>query len=374
MKALFRRGGNMLENRRVHDREVKVFKDRPHTVGELFFSSLTKYPDKEVIVTENDRETYKEMGDKVSTIATNLKKEFGVKKGDRVSLLLSNRPEFIHVTVACSLIGAVIVPLNTRLSSQELKYMINHSESKILISEDEFIDSVLSIRDELSIDLSLIFTNAEGSNRGFQNAFTLYTGELPLCSEWETSVNEEDPFFIMYTSGTTGQPKGAIGSHLSVVHSALSYKEVMKTNNSAKTLIAVPLFHVTGFIGQLIHMLLVGGTSVIMPRYQTEKYIKLLHREKATFLFNVPTIYIMLLSHPLFKKYTFDFVETIAYGGAPMSYETIQRLRGAIPGVRLHNAYGATETSSPTTIMPVKYSDDKLVLSAFLFREVKSRS
>jgi len=135
---------------------------------------------------------------------------------------------------------------------------------------------------------------------------------------------------------------------------------VMETNHHAKTLIAVPLFHVTGLIGQLMHMVLIGGTNVLMSRYQTEPFIRTIVKEKITSLFNVPTIYVMMMSHPLFHQYEYPYVKTIAYGGAPMPNETIRQLRKYFPNAVLHNAYGATETSSPTTIMPRKYPDSKI--------------
>ncbi|WP_083465329.1 fatty acid--CoA ligase family protein [Thalassobacillus sp. C254] len=159
----------------------------------------------------------------------------------------------------------------------------------------------------------------------------------------------------MYTSGTTGRPKGAVLSHVGVIHNLMNYHQTLKTDSNMKTIIAVPLFHVTGLIGQLLHMVYAGGTSIILNNYQNEKYIEEIQKHKVDFLFNVPSIFMMMRTSPLFDKYTFDFVKKVAYGGSPIYKETLEMLREAFPNASFHNAYGATETSSPATIMPLEY-------------------
>nr|WP_054635880.1 AMP-binding protein [Thalassobacillus sp. C254] len=135
----------------------------------------------------------------------------------------------------------------------------------------------------------------------------------------------------------------------------MNYHQTLKTDSNMKTIIAVPLFHVTGLIGQLLHMVYAGGTSIILNNYQNEKYIEEIQKHKVDFLFNVPSIFMMMRTSPLFDKYTFDFVKKVAYGGSPIYKETLEMLREAFPNASFHNAYGATETSSPATIMPLEY-------------------
>src|SRR5690606_3088595 len=118
----------------------------------------------------------------------------------------------------------------------------------------------------------------------------------------ETNVGEEDGAFILYTSGTTGRPKGAVLSHINVIHSVMNYKRVFETNDTMKTLIAVPMFHVTGLVGQLLHVLYVGGTVYSMKRYQNEAYIERILTDQINFLFNVPTIFIMMSTSEKFQN------------------------------------------------------------------------
>lgn len=351
----------MIETKSVFGRQVKVYSERPQTIVDMLDVTVSKYPQKEALIDGDIRLSYRELKEKVNVVAANLQKRFQIKKGDRVALLLQNCIEFVELVFACAKIGAIIVPLNTRLQEKELGFMLNHSGTKLLVTDSESESKITAMQQSHNIkgikDVILI-GKEEKQLREHWHSYCILE-KVSQTVEYE-NMNEEDPLFIMYTSGTTGTPKGAIGSHIGVIHSAMNYEKVLKTNHDMKTLIAVPLFHVTGLIGQLLHAIRVGGTSVIMKRYQTEPYIQTVVKEKVSFLFNVPTIYIMMMSHSLFSKYAYPFVKTIAYGGAPMSNETIYQLRKKFPNAALHNAYGATETSSPTTIMPMDFPDSKI--------------
>lgn len=339
-------------------RELRVYKNRPNNLTELLSSTVDKFPEKEALVMGGVRLTYKEMFEKVESIAGNLQQLYNVGKGDRIALLLGNSIEFALLVFACARIGAIVVPLNTRLKSEELAFMLSQSETSILFVDDEFVNRAEEIKGTTFINLQYLFLIGSGNSK--------YRDYIPFevleqkSTVTNVIVDETDPLFIMYTSGTTGLPKGAIGNYLGAIHSSLNYEYILKTDQHTRTLIAVPLFHVTGLIGQLIHIVKVGGTSVIMRRYKTEEYMRLITEEEITFLFNVPTIYVMLTSHKDFEKYSYHFVKSIAYGGAPMSAETINIIRKYFINATLQNAYGATETHSPATIMPQVYSSEKV--------------
>lgn len=340
------------------NRLVKVYKNRPKHVADMLAQAVAHYGQREALVYEDRRLTYEQMAEQAERIATNLYQSFSVRKGDRVALLLGNGIEFALCVFACARLGAIVVPLNTRLQEKELSFMINHSGAGLVLVDDEFIPKVDQMRELGTIEKVKHFFQV--GEAALQSGYDSYEKLLaPQSVDPKVEVHEDDPLFIMYTSGTTGLPKGAVGSHLGVIHSALNYEQMLKTDYTARTLIAVPLFHVTGLIGQLLHMVKVGGTSVLMRRYKTEPFIRLIAKEKITFLFNVPTIYTMMLSSPEFSQYTYDSIRSIAYGGAPMSTETIEKLKCAFPQVVLHNTYGATETSSPTAIMPMGQQDRK---------------
>lgn len=352
----------MISEQIVFNRELKVFADRPKTINEILDTTALKHPEKEAIVFGDIRLTYREVKNQVDYISVNLQKRFNVRKGDRVALLLNNCVEYGLMTFAIAQLGAIILPLNTRLQEKEITFMLRHSRAKLIVLDEKFREKLDRIQVEAKLpDLEYKFLlNGKSEDKSSQDYFLFEILKIPSMLNITEQVNEEDPLFVMYTSGTTGTPKGAMLSHIGVIHSLINFNKVLKTNQDTRTLIAVPLFHVTGLIGQLLHMVYIGGTSVLIPRYQTETAIKVMVKEKTTFLFNVPTIYIMLMSHPLFTNHDFSFVKTIASGGSTLSFNTISKLRKLFPNAKIHNAYGATETSSPTTIMPLVYDDSKL--------------
>lgn len=345
------KGGISLERQLLFNRDVLVYKNRPKSIYEMLKETEKKFPHKEAVVTDDIRLTYQELVEKVDHFAKHLQHQYKLQKGDRVAMLIGNKVEFIYTILACASLGIICVPLNIRSSEDELMYMINHADVQLICADAAFENVVKRWREE-DENRPVIFINKPS----FADDYELFSDVLEKNYEdlelQKPKVNEEDPLYIIFTSGTTGLPKGAVGSHVNVIHSVLNYKRVLQLDEHTRTLIAVPLFHVTGLIGQMFFMILIGGTSVLMESYKTDLLLKYVEEEKITFLFNVPAIYIMMLNHENFKNTDVSSLQTLAYGGAPMSQETIEALMTELPNLSLHNAYGATETSSPTTIMP----------------------
>ncbi|OMP66375.1 class I adenylate-forming enzyme family protein [Domibacillus epiphyticus] len=343
----------MIKRETIFGRNVSVYSARPSNVYEMFNQSAVKFPDREAVIQDGKRISYYQLKNIVEKAAGNLQR-LGVKKGERVAMLLGNHIEFIITALACAKIGAVFVPLNTKLTINELSYMIGHSGAVAIITSKKYLPEIGGWVKKSSLRLCLLIDGKEEGWLSFQEEM----GRAAVS--FGVALTDQMPLYILYTSGTTGLPKGGIGSHINVIHSAISYREVMQSDESTRTLIAIPLFHVTGLIGQLFHMLLVGGAIILLERYSTVPYIQTVAKEKATFLFNVPTIYIMMMDHESFRNHSYEHVKTIAYGGAPISAETVKTIRTHFPHASLHNAYGATETTSPTTVMPREYGMDKI--------------
>lgn len=334
---------------------IKVFANRPNTIHSFFKETVKKFKDKPALISEETVFTYEELDQLSDRIATNLQHLCGVVKGDRVGVVVGNSSEFPLIVLACSKLGAIMVPINVKLSADEMDYIIGHSKPKVLIYEEEFKEKISALKKSGSAVLPKeqnIFV-IKGSN-----SFEKILAETD--QHYETNVSEEDSAYILYTSGTTGKPKGAVLSHVNVIHSVLSYTRVFKTDHTLKTIIAVPMFHVTGLVGQLLHLFYVGGTVYSMRRYQNEEYIHRIQENKINFLFNVPTIFIMMFTSKEFQKYNFDFVKKVAFGGAAIYKQTFQMLKEAFPNATLHNAYGSTETTSPATLMPTHYPVTKV--------------
>ncbi|MBB6448743.1 acyl-CoA synthetase (AMP-forming)/AMP-acid ligase II [Geomicrobium halophilum] len=335
-----------MQKGKMFGRDVFLFDSRPETVTSMFKQTVSRYPEREAIVFDDLRWTYQQLHDNVNVIVSYFHHQCNLQKGDRIALLVGNHPAFIQVFLACAKLGIIAIPLNVKSSKEELLFMVQQADAQLVCAESGFEELLRLWKGEkrqlLTVENSNEFNNLQNVLQSPSRNSHLITPEL----------KEEDPLYIMYTSGTTGQPKGAIGSHGNVIHSAMSYKNVLQVSDPARTLLAVPMYHVTGLIGQFIYMLLIGGTTVLMKRYQTLPFLKLIENEKINFLFNVPTIYIMMMNHPEFRNLSMDSLEVAAYGGAPMAEETIEKLMKELPSINLHNAYGATETSSPATIMP----------------------
>ena len=333
---------------------IKVFENRPATISQILQESAERFSEKDAIVTEDHTLTYKELEELSTILAANLQQQYGVEKGDRVAAIVGNRHEFPLLVFACAKIGAVMVPINVKLAVEEIQYILGHSKPKVIVSEQEFIGKVRKAAEEgegLPESYRLVEIDGEG----------IFELLLEKRSELkEVAVAEEDNAYILYTSGTTGRPKGAVLSHINVIHSVMNYKLVFETDESMKTLIAVPMFHVTGLVGQLLHVLYVGGTVHSMKRYQNEAYIERVLKDRINFLFNVPTIFIMMSTSEKFQNHSFDFVKKVAFGGSPIYQQTFNMLKQAFPNAQLHNAYGSTETTSPATLMPVSYPQSKV--------------
>ena len=165
-------------------------------------------------------------------------------------------------------------------------------------------------------------------------------------------VGEEDTAMILYTSGTTGKPKGAMLAHCNVIHSAMVFVSCLQLTAADRSIAAVPLGHVTGVVANIMTMVRCAGALIIMPEFKAAEYLKLAARERVTYTVMVPAMYNLCLLQPDFDSYDLSSWRIGGFGGAPMPIATIEKLAPRFPGLKLANCYGATETTSPSTMMP----------------------
>src|SRR5216683_2193931 len=189
-------------------------------------------------------------------------------------------------------------------------------------------------------------------------------GEALICGErritWRhvvplpaaTEVGEEDTAMILYTSGTTGRPKGAMLAHCNIIHSAMMYEACMQLTSADRSIAAVPLGHVTGVVVNVMSMARCAGALIILSEFKAAEYLKVAARERVTYTVMVPAMYNLCLLQAEFDAFDLSSWRIGGYGGAPMPVATIERLATKIPGLKLINAYGSTETTSPSTLMP----------------------
>jgi long-chain acyl-CoA synthetase len=323
------------------DRLVRCLADRPPSLFAMFEQSLAADPDHVALVDPDGRLSYGQLAEHVERLAIVLAAR-GVGVRDRVALLLCNGAPFLISVLACGRLGAIAVPLNIREQRDGLAYMLVRSGSKLLIHDADFAGRLPDLA-----ALQLHGLAVEGHRFGDLPEENL-TGALPPVH----CPAEEDVAVILYTSGTTGRPKGAMLTHLNIAHSVIHYRLAMDLTAQDRSLLAVPASHVTGLVAILLAMIHVGGTIVAMPEFRARTFLELAAAERITHTVLVPAMYHLCLREPDFAAFDLSAWRIGAYGGAPMPAATLARLAELLPDLDLMNAYGATETTSPTTLMP----------------------
>ena len=326
------------------DRVMRCFSERPASVGQMLLDAVGRNPAGEALVVEDERLTWRELHETVMRCAAGLSK-LGVEKGDRVALLVGNNSEFVILNLAIPVLGAIVVPMSTREQTPGLTYIINHCTPKVLVHGAEFADRVPSPQDIPSVTQRVGISEAAGSV-----PFAALMKASPLKAA--AAVSEDDAAAILYTSGTTGRPKGAVLTHLGIVHSAMHYEAGFALGPEDRCAAVVPLTHVTGLAAIIMPMVRCAGALVIKDGFKAKDYLALAERERITYTLMVPAMYNLCLLQPQLKDHDLSRWRVAAYGGAPMPQATIDALAQKLPNLVLMNVYGATETTSPVTMVP----------------------
>ncbi|MHC4046676.1 class I adenylate-forming enzyme family protein [Bradyrhizobium sp. 23AC] len=324
-------------------RTMLCFPERPATLVQMFGDLVRCFPNRPAIV-EDRIISYRELDELVMAISARL----GVTQGDCVALFLGNCWEFLTCVIACNRIGVIVVPIGTRQRQAELTFLLNDSGAKALIFESDLSDAVPAQQDVPSLTHRFVIRGVAPHARPFEELLA-----PPGPTTQVERVSEEDVAVILYTSGTTGRPKGAQLTHLGIIHSALTFARCHGLNETDRALVAVPLSHVTGLVGIALSAMIVGGCVVLMRQaFKTGDFLALASRERITYSILVPTIYTLCAMLPELENHDLSAWRIGCFGGAPMPVATIEMLAARLPRLELLNAYGATETTSPATIMP----------------------
>ncbi|WP_290648406.1 class I adenylate-forming enzyme family protein [Aquisalimonas sp.] len=326
------------------DRVIRCFRERPADLNQLLPAALAAASDQEALVHGDIRITYRALETRVSRVAAGLAAN-GVGPGDRVALIVDNRVEFVELMLATWRLGAVLVPLNTRDRMAGYLHALEDSGARLLVYEPEVRDR-LPESDDLPT-LKRRFCAAEDCGAPSYGQL-LGHGERLEAAE----VVEEDTAAILYTSGTTGKPKGAMLTHMGIIHSVLHFEICMGLGHEERTLITVPMSHVTGLVALVVTCLRAAATLVIQTEFRARDFLALAERERMTHTVLVPAMYNLCLLDQDFDRYDLSAWRIGGYGGAPMPEVTITKLAEKLPQLQLMNAYGATETTSPATMMP----------------------
>jgi long-chain acyl-CoA synthetase len=360
--------GQMFEVDEVDVRGIptKVWKGAPPTLTDILKLSRG-HADKVFTVYEDDRMTFEEHFLACAKFAHALRDRFGVREGDRVAIAMRNFPEWSVAFWGASAAGAVVVPLNAWWTGEELQYGLSDSGTSVLVVDAERAVRIAEHLPELPALKVVIAARSEGeplpeSMLRWEEVIgeSEGPGELP-----QISVDTDDDATIFYTSGTTGRPKGALGTHRNICTNVMSlfFVNVRNATRSGVDLVAsssgtqnsqllsVPLFHATGCHSILVANVLAGGKLVMMHRWEPGRALELIERERITLFGGVPTMVMQVLDHPDFASRDTSSVKGIGYGGAPAPPELVKRVKEHFGSTPASNGYGLTETSSVSTMI-----------------------
>ncbi|QOZ25516.1 class I adenylate-forming enzyme family protein [Bradyrhizobium sp. CCBAU 51753] len=328
---------------RFGDRVVPAFVDRPASLWAMIADAVAQNGGGEALVCGDIRISWHEVARRAAKVAAGFAK-LGLKPGDRIAILLGNRIEFVLTMFAAAHAGLVTVLLSTRQQKPEIAYVLNDCGARALVHEATLAERVPDAADIPGLAHRIAVSDDAASQ------FAVLLDHPPAPAP--AAVSEEDTAMILYTSGTTGRPKGAMLAHCNIIHSSMVFASTLRLTQADRSIAAVPLAHVTGAVANITTMVRCAGTLIIMPEFKAAEYLKVAARERVSYTVMVPAMYNLCLLQPDFDSYDLSSWRIGGFGGAPMPVATIERLDAKIPGLKLANCYGATETTSPSTLMP----------------------
>nr|WP_315598805.1 class I adenylate-forming enzyme family protein [uncultured Cupriavidus sp.] len=359
------------ETREIRGIPTTVWKNAPPTLRDLFLIAAA-WGERTFVVYEDERVSYRSFALAATALAHQLARD-GVRKGDRVAVAMRNLPEWPVAMYAGVLTGAIVTPLNAWWTGPELEYGLSDSGSRVAIVDYERLDRILEHLPNCPA-LERIYVSRAPANASFDDprivSLAAVIGEsdawpsLPSQSLPIVPLDPDDDATIFYTSGTTGKPKGAVGTHRNACSVAVCaqfspLRNLLRRGEPVPepdpqapqkaALLAVPFFHVTGCMSVLNGALAAGGKIVLMYRWDTLRAMQLIERERCTSAGGVPTIAWQIIEHPQRGEFDLSSLENMHYGGAPASPELVRRIKEAFPGAAPGIGWGMTETSATFT-------------------------
>lgn len=299
-------------------------------ISNVLKQHATSTPDALAIVFEETEWTYRELYKNAQKIAGYLQQQ-GYQKGDIVAQFMLNSELFMAVYYGVQLAGLTIMPVNTKLAPPEVEYIFSHSEAKLLFLDEKIeqtiANSTHSFKEKINVaKIREILKEDEAELKAM-------------------SLDSNDTAVVMYTSGTTGKPKGVQLSHRNVYETAEIWSESMKMTNEDRMYVCTPLFHCAGSHVFAVPTMYRGGSVIIDEAFSPDRTLNKLVDTKATIFFGVPAMYTILLNKPELESYNFENLRLFVYGASPMPYELVKRLKDTFPKVKVQNCYGQTENS-----------------------------
>lgn len=344
----------------IQDRLVRTYDEAPTSLAELF-RKAPEWGAREAIIYGNERISFEALHRAASHLAAAFDERFGLGKGDRVAIAMRNLPEWVACFWAITATGKVLVPLNAWWQAEELRYAIEDSGASLVIADQQRADLLGPILDELAIPI-LVARLAPEDERSLTSIIgpTSEWHDLPQKGLGDVAILPEDRATLFYTSGTTGKPKGAIGTHRNMTTNLLNLRVRFARSalrrgdpvppqappQQKTTLLPTPLFHVTGTHSGIVPAMLAGTRIIFMHKWELETALSLVERERANTIVTVPTMSWQIVKCDHLDRYDLSSLETITFGGAPGGSGLVDQLKARFPRLQFANGYGLTETSS----------------------------
>ncbi len=361
-----------MEEKVINGIKLRTYKHAPLTLRDVVLNSK-QWDFREYLVFEDERVSYAAHYKAVAHLARRLREDFGITKGDRVAVVMRNYPQWAVGFWAALAIGAIATPLNSWWTGEELEYGLADSGAKVAIVDQEKLER---IRDHLPklTQLKSIIVARGGDDEADPRIVSLEKligpskswASLPDVDMPDAAVRPDDDATIMYTSGTTGKPKGALATHRGIISNvfngmACQARHFLRQGQPPPVrdplndppripLLAIPFFHATGAFSNLVPAIMNADKIVTMYKWDAGEALGIIEREKITMIGGVPAIAWQVLEHPDRDKHDLSSIQFVAYGGAPSAPELVATIKRRFPNGLASNGWGMTETCAASCV------------------------
>jgi long-chain acyl-CoA synthetase len=348
------------------------YAEAPPHLRALFQAGYQGFADRDFLVYEAERVTYDAMAKAVAHFAAKLHDTYGLRKGDRMAVIMRNYPQWPVAFFAGLSLGLIVTPMNSWWTGDELEYGLNDSGARVAIVDPQIFERINEHWPNMpDLEAMIIARDPDPRSDPRLNSVEALIGntkswaDLPALALPDVELLPDDDATIMYTSGTTGKPKGALASHRAIIANMFNAltcraRRYLRAGeplpepdpdpaNANAVLLSVPFFHATGAFAVMIPTWTTGGKIVSMYKWDAGEALPIIERERINAVGGVPAIAWQLLEHPDRHKYDLSSINSVAYGGAPSAAELVSTIKSTFKQAQPSNGWGMTETCATAT-------------------------
>ncbi|MBM4276324.1 MAG: long-chain-fatty-acid--CoA ligase [Deltaproteobacteria bacterium] len=321
-------------------------------VGQILTFTARKFPQRIALICEGERMMYQEFNRRVNQLANGLLR-LGLEKGEKIAVLLFNSIPLVEILFASAKSGGVFTPINFRFTAEEVFYILDHSDARFFIYGEEFSELVEKIRPRLK-KVEFYFSIGESASSSILNYETFLKDSL--SQEPDVPLSEKEECQLMYTSGTTGKPKGALLTHENLLWNLFNTILGREEKEGETSIVIGPLYHTAALNNHFLTRVALAGTSVLIRHFDPERVMEIIEKEKGTVISGAPSAYHLMLSLPE-GKYDTRSITKCTTGASILPNETKERLGKLFPNLSgIYDVYGCTEATPSIAILKAKDS------------------